>query len=82
MNNWQPIETVPRGRAPVDLWVRSYFWNADGAKQLAVEFRLPEAIWFNQQWTDADGNPFSELDGFTNVEFTHWQPLPEPPDTE
>ena len=76
---WQPIETAPRDGTVIDVWMQSYFWDADGQRQLAVEMRIPNAIWFDQMWTNVDGNPHEDLDGFTYVEFTHWMPLPPPP---
>lgn len=79
MSEWQPIETVPKDGTIVDLWVQSCFWNADGEKQVAVMFRAPAAVWSDNQWTNTDGNPHEDLNGFTNLEFTHWMLPPEPP---
>lgn len=76
---WQLIESAPRDGSLIDLWMRSYFWTADGDKQLSVQQRVPEAIWFNGQWTNSDGNPHGYLDGFTDYELSHWMPLPSPP---
>jgi hypothetical protein len=87
-NEWRPIESAPRqsDMQPIDLWCRSYFMNADGTKQLAVEFRVENAVWFDDQWTNSDGNLHDAFEGF-NVgddlfEIVGWRPLPSPPETQ
>jgi predicted Fe-S protein YdhL (DUF1289 family) len=76
---WRPIDTVPKSRKPVDLWLRSYIDLADGGRQLAVEFRIPGAVWFDNQWTDEEGRTHPHLEGFSADQITHWSwPLPPP----
>lgn len=83
VGGWQEISTVSRkANEHVDLWARCYFWNADGIKLLAVEFRIPCAQWFDNQWCDQDGNPHPDLEGFPEAEMTHWRPLPSSPPTK
>jgi hypothetical protein len=78
---WQPIETAPKDGTLIDLWVQSKGpVSRDSDEQCVyVEFRVPGAQRWGGEWLNADGNPHSDLDGFTNVEVTHWMPLPSPP---
>lgn len=77
--DWQSIATAPRDGTIIDLWMRSYFWNADGNRQVAVEMRIPDAKWFDNQWTNADGNPHDYLEGFPDAEIEYWRSVPTPP---
>jgi hypothetical protein len=78
---WQPIETAPKDGTVIDLWAQSMELISRDGDDLrpSVAFRVPDAIWFDGYWTDADGNPHPHLEGFTNITFTHWMPLPSPP---
>jgi hypothetical protein len=77
---WQPIETAPKDGTLIDLWCRSFFWNADGERQLSVEFRVADARWMDDGWVNTDGNPHDVFDAFHDaLQITHWQPLPAPP---
>lgn len=76
---WKPIETAPRDGTTIDCWVQSFFFNADGNKQVAVCFRVPDCSWFDGRWFSSDGNPHPYLADFENVDFTHWMPHPEGP---
>lgn len=82
--DWQPIETAPRDGTVVDLWLQSLIWLADGGQQVAVEFRVPAAQWFDQQWCDEDGNPHPWIKDWKGevIRLSHWRPLPAPPLSE
>lgn len=91
---WQPIETAPRGGAPVDLWVHRPGTIPDG-------LRVTDAYWLAGAWRefapwdedffeaddadDAEGRKwFPEIGQTIPVETsickaTHWMPLPAPP---
>jgi hypothetical protein len=68
--NWQPIETAPKSRNPIDLWT-------------ARKKRVTDAEWnaYKRQWecrvigdaVDPDGGWQAVRDA------THWMPLPPPP---
>ena len=63
---WQPIESAPRKRL--------YFILArDSATQM-----FASVYWYNKEnvWVDYEGEYYME-----NY-FTHWMPLPEPPEGE
>ncbi len=79
MSEWAAIETAPKDGTIVDLWMQSIFVDADGVEQVAVEMRIPDAMWFDGGWCNMDGNWHDYLEGFTNMRFTHWRFLPPPP---
>lgn len=77
---WQDISTAPRDGTPVDLWARCYdFVSRDSdERRIYGEFRVPGAIWFSGEWSNEDGNSL-DLDGWSDLTFTHWRPVPAPP---
>ena len=66
---WQPIETAPRDGTVVDLWSVRGFRYTNAAWDLVGG----EETW---GWTDSYNHAFIEDAG----PFTHWQPLPAPPE--
>jgi hypothetical protein len=87
-DKWQPIATAPRDGILIDLWVRSLglVSRDSDALRVYVAFRFPDAMWFNGEWCDEDGNSLlrKRLEHFADgpgekMEITHWMPLPPPP---
>ncbi len=68
MTEWQPIETAPKDRDILvyeDGWCVVVSWEeCDG-----VGYKGPNGHWMSNACVDS----------YTEVEPTHWQPLPEPP---
>lgn len=89
LSEWQPIETVPKDGTPVDLWSAlgrhvNMRWLT-GAEVGPEDYgpggkheHLAMTGWRSPaMMTPADGN------GILNEEqFTHWMPLPAPPDLQ
>ena len=66
MTNWQPIETAPKDGIFLG-WVPTYFQGKGGHALV---------IWSQGEWWDDKGWTLTSVG--TPV-FTHWMPLPEPP---
>jgi len=71
MNEWQPIETAPKDGSAVMLIDERCEYLPD---RWAIAYWRPDS-WAND-WRvcGADGRDYQ-----TDIEPTHWQPLPEPP---
>ena len=78
-DGWLPIESVPRDGTLVDLWFVSGFYNADGAWQIAVEFRVTDVSWNSDKWVDTDGNNHEDVTDFPDAVATHWRHRPASP---
>ncbi len=70
MSEWQPIETAPKDRTPIDVW-------GDYGRVCDVSWRdAPSHDERGAGWRDTDGTflgpPFLATP-------THWMPLPDPP---
>jgi len=63
--NWQPIETAPKGDAPI-LIGHSLF------KGRCLQFTT--AFWSGAGWVSHYGTPAEQ-----GTKATHWMPLPPPP---
>jgi hypothetical protein len=64
----------------VDLWAVSMGLVSRDSDELRpyFSFRVADASWYDGEWRNPDGNSL-DLEGFTDIVFTHWMPLPEPP---
>lgn len=72
-NGWQDIETAPRDGTEF-LAYGCYIYPGDSGP---TEYRKIAAYSGNEEW------PWEDDDGQSRAEvFTHWQPLPDPPDPE
>lgn len=72
LNQWQPIETAPKDRAPILLYLTGEGWHGPRQCDIVV------AIWTGERWyaiSDGAGGVLSDLP-------SHWMPLPEPPNTQ
>lgn len=67
MNEWQPIETVPRDETKVDLW--------DGNRRYA------DCVWDEKEKKWAIAFPLSQDDFLFKYHLrpTHWMFCPKPP---
>lgn len=85
MMEWQPIETAPKDGTRIMLW-RGFINSGLWAEMVIAQ-------WFNDEWVwpDQRDNPSTHgnwsdddmLDGYASAHgFTHWMPLPEPPNQE
>lgn len=83
VEGWRGIESAPRDGAVVDLWASSMGLASRDSDELRpyVSFRVSDACWWQGEWRNPDGNSL-DLDGFTNIVFTHWMPLPAAPSSE
>lgn len=81
---WNRIETAPKDGTIIDLWTQSLGLADRDSDELRpyTEFRVPDVCWFDGGWHDTDGNQHPYLEGFTEVRFTHWMPVPGRPDVE
>lgn len=79
MTEWQSIESAPKDGTLVDLWGSCK--DGDGR----WTGRFPDAHWGKlagdkgYDWLDHEGLGLTRSASIGAV-FTHWQPLPEPPD--
>ena len=69
VSGWQPIETAPVGED-----VALYSPDSDCPVVIGHLFK-PGDDWYPQHETTFHGGCF-------DIGFTHWQPLPEPPEPE
>lgn len=67
MSKWQPIETAPKDRTKVDLWIVEHAFPDKGS-------RLPDAYWDNDRWYTAQGYPIANW-----YWASHWMPVPPAP---
>lgn len=63
---WQPIETAPKDGTTILLWSPRMQWEKQ--KNIAIM-----AYWSDCGWYDGHGG------GWGGRAFSHWMPLPEPP---
>ena len=77
---WRTIDSAPKNGTIVDLWAQSMMLADRDSDEMivAVEFRVPRAMWWRGQWVNPDGNSL-ELEDFSNLRFSHWMPEPLPP---
>lgn len=91
MSEWQPIETAPERRKVLVTWI-----NALGKRRTAMASYWPAGTLemsdevpdyqVTEDGTNLDGGWWEESEGnddamFRLVEsFTHWMPLPSPPE--
>lgn len=67
---WQPIESAPRDRESLDLWVCD---DAGG-------YRITNCHWLAERgWVYFDDGAFLEVAPDADQVISHWMPLPEPP---
>lgn len=80
MNNWQPIETAPKGNESVLL----YGVVAGEISGMSTRPSGPHIGFWMGGGSDFDGDDWWALDGGDYYETwcraTHWMPLPEPPE--
>lgn len=77
---WQPIETAPKDRTRIDLWIVKF-----GVDNKPLRgWRVADAFWNEHAWVVwcltrmPDGT--DETDEYAIADTaTHWMPLPEPP---
>ena len=80
---WQPIETAPKDGTTIDVW-------RDGLRE-TVYWGLPphhcgemgsycDSDWHNLKEKDWICATFGEFTGGEDDPFTHWMPLPAPPE--
>ena len=73
-HGWRPIETVPRNGTVVLLRhapeVLALYASAAPKKTVAIGY-------FDQWWVV--GTPGGSSEGGGDNQYTHWMPLPEPP---
>ena len=79
MNVWQPIDTAPRDRTPVDLWCVNTM-NDPEEYHIGPQ-RFANCRWQSDytqvpRWVSWDTEDTVEDDGWRA---THWMPLPEGP---
>jgi hypothetical protein len=80
MTDWRDIETAPKDGTVIDLWAQVYAHKSRDSDEMmvSVEFRVADAQWFMDGWRDIAGNSLGyDMEGLV---FTHWQPLPAPPE--
>jgi len=76
MSEWQPIETAPRDRPILGFW--QYVYPGDHSRTCGMR----TIKWDHDRggWLDEDGEAHTwsalEDEGL----WTHWMPLPKPPD--
>lgn len=68
--SWQPIETAPKDKTQVDLWVEH--WNRDPWMERG-------ARWSGLNWLTWNGNVVEYPDSDHWIRATLWHPIPEPP---
>ena len=72
MSDWQPIETAPRDGTPFLAWAKGFLQDELGPTEDWVPSRALVTEWRAFAFRCAEtGNTF---------EFTHWMPLPPPPE--
>lgn len=90
MSGWQPIETAPKDGTPVDLWIVGPDDTVDFYTVLATKVRGRPLrhgraclfVWHQKHGNPPNWYPLGGLTGFPlspEVRPTHWQPLPDPP---
>lgn len=76
MSDWQPIETAPKDEGdPILLW---YDWRPfDGTESYGIDI----CSWSNKhQCFMAESPGAGHSCGRAPAGYTHWMPLPDPPD--
>lgn len=77
MNEWQDIETAPKG-VPVLIWDKAQSAHRVAFFGTAIEDGSQAWIYARQlSWQRDDGGLAI---AFVAAEPTHWQPLPDPPE--
>lgn len=82
MSEWQDISTAPRDGTTIDLWHSEYgrypahFWGLP-EHSCGEDGRYCDSDWHRmaEGWVDSAFNEIM-LDA---EDFTHWMPLPQPP---
>lgn len=78
---WRPIETAPKDGAPILVWADGYEWPE------TVRFELydtddAEEVGEPGYWRFADTLLADVTDSAGEEDWTHWRPLPPPPEKE
>jgi hypothetical protein len=75
MSEWQPIETAPKGLPSEDVGCRD-------ASEWFLGLRKDGQVWEIQRrgWPQDDGWRDRDDTTYTPEWFTHWMPLPQPPE--
>lgn len=67
---WQPIETAPKDGTPVLVWESEY--GREALTAAYIEFTDPPPDGYHSGW-------FDRVHGHSELQPTHWMPLPHPP---
>ena len=76
---WQPIETAPKDGTKILVWADGYEWP----EVVLYEDYPPadqEEIGERGFWRYAEDLMADATESCDDDEWTHWQPLPEPPE--
>lgn len=79
MSNWQPIETAPKDGTRVLLWCAAER-VAHIAKWYTERIERWERVDNDTQVRRVEDTGFWSYEGDRGWNWTHWQPLPDPPD--
>lgn len=92
-DKWKPIETAPKDGSWIDLWRPSACFGSRMSLEPRVIGRWSDAelcwVWPHTVRTSAfdpwafphrHDDDIQDGDCFASNEFTHWMPLPNPPD--
>ena len=79
MNAWQPRKTAPRDGRQILVAFKSYH-PQDTWEEFGKEIRMTTAWWQRIGGGKRKTGVWTiEEFGITDLPFTHWMPLPEPP---
>lgn len=77
MMKWQTMETAPKDGTRILVHSNEFYHDSEMAVVYWKELKTYHGIYGNWEVTCFGGH-----DAESEVEPTHWMPLPEPPDTE
>jgi hypothetical protein len=78
MMEWQPIETAPKDGTVIHVWADGFEWPETVRWEFYDENTAKE-IGEDGYWSYAEGMLAEYTDGCEPETWTHWRPLPEPP---